>query len=267
MVLEIFYALLDSIFLVFQTLEENINTSAPMGILLLGVITGLRHAIEADHIAAVSMLIASDEKKKLRRAPILGALWGLGHTASLFAAGLIVLILAINIPEKVSNTLEFGVGVMLVYLAITTLTGFNIGKFVKGLLHHDKIHSHPHSHKKYDIIHTHEHNHYHYEKEHQHGHKALLVGMIHGLAGSGALMLIVLSTIDSIPFGLAYITIFGAGSILGMMALSTIVGLPFAKAKRSAKLNFVLKYVAGVTTLMIGGWLMYELGVVEQIFL
>jgi ABC-type nickel/cobalt efflux system permease component RcnA len=156
---------------------------------------------------------------------------------------------------------------MLVYLAITTLTGFNIGKFVKGLLHYDKIHSHPHSHKEYDIIHTHEHNHYHYEKEHEHGHKALLIGMIHGLAGSGALMLIVLSTIDSIPFGLAYITIFGAGSILSMMALSTIVGLPFAKAKRSAKLNFVLKYAAGVTTLLIGGWLIYELGVVEQIFL
>jgi ABC-type nickel/cobalt efflux system permease component RcnA len=213
------------------------------------------------------MLIASDEKKKLRQAPVLGALWGLGHTASLFAAGLIVLILAINIPEKVSNTLEFGVGVMLVYLAITTLTGFNIGKFVKGLLHHDKTHSHPHSHKEYDVIHTHEHNHYHYEKEHQHGHKALLVGMIHGMAGSGALMLVVLSTIGSIPLGLAYITIFGAGSILSMMALSTIIGLPFAKAKRSAKLNFVLKYVAGVTTLMIGGWLMYELGVVEEIFL
>ena len=86
MVLEIFYALLDSIFLVFQTLEKNINTSAPMVILLLGVIIGLRHAIEADYIVAVSMLIASDEKKKLRPAPILGALWGLGHTSSLFAA-------------------------------------------------------------------------------------------------------------------------------------------------------------------------------------
>ena len=267
MVLETFHALFYPVYFVFQTIEESINTAAPIGILLLGILTGFRHSIEADHIAAVSMIIASDDKNKLKRAPILGALWGLGHTTSLFAAGLIVLILAVNIPEKVSNTLEFGVGVMLVYLAITTLTGFKIGKFVKGLLHHDEIHSHPHVHQEYDVIHTHEHNHYHDEKEHQHGHKALIVGMIHGMAGSGALMLVVLSTINSIPLGLAYITLFSVGSILGMMALSTIIGLPFAKAKRSAKLNFVLKYVAGVTTLIIGGWLIYELGVVEEIFL
>ena len=250
----------------FQTLEKNVITLGPTGILLLGVLTGLRHSMDADHIAAVSMLIAFGDKKKLRRAPILGALWGLGHTASLFAAGVIVLILAINIPEKVSNTLEFCVGVMLVYVAITTITGFNISKFVKGLLYHDVRHSHPHSHKEYDVIHTHEHDHHHYDKEHQHGHKALIIGIVHGLAGSGALMLLVLSTIHSIPLGLAYITIFGAGSILGMMALSTIIGLPFAKTTRSAKFSVVLKYTAGVITLVIGSQIIYQVRMIQEIF-
>jgi hypothetical protein len=93
--------------------------------------------------------------------------------------------------------------------------------------------------------------------------------MIHGMAGSGALMLVVLSTINSVPLGLAYIAIFGAGYIASMAAMSALIGLPFAKAKAKArhlKLNLVLKYVAAVITLAIGAGLMYELGVVEQIF-
>jgi hypothetical protein len=216
--------------------------------------------MEADHIAAVSTIVAAGERqKRLRRAPLLGALWGLGHTASLFAAGLVVLLLAVSIPEKVSGTLEFGVGMMLVFLGVTTLTGFSIGKFLRGIFGR---HSHVHVHEDTGVVHSHDHDHH----DHRHGHKSLVVGMVHGMAGSGALMLVVLSTINSVPLGLAYIALFGAGSIASMAAMSTLIGLPFAKA-RHLKLNLLLKYVAAFITLAIGAGLIYELGIVQQVFL
>jgi hypothetical protein len=246
----------------FAPLEGNISAAAPAGLLLLGLITGLRHSMEADHIAALSTLVATD-KNRLGRATQLGILWGVGHTATLFVAGLIVLLLAVGIPEKVSGTLEFGVGMMLVFLGATTLTGFNVGKFLRGIVgRRDHTHAHVHVHNDTGVVHSHEHDHH----DHQHGHKSLIVGMVHGMAGSGALMLVVLSAINSVPLGLAYIAIFGAGSIASMAAMSALIGLPFAKAGH-AKLSLALRYVSAVVTLAIGAGLMYELGVVEQIFL
>ncbi|HEU4606423.1 MAG TPA: hypothetical protein VFS46_09320 [Nitrososphaera sp.] len=246
----------------FAPLEGNISAAAPAGLLLLGLITGLRHSMEADHVAAVST-IAATGKSKLSRAPLLGLLWGVGHMATLFVAGLIVLLLAISIPERISGTLEFGVGMMLVFLGATTLTGFNAGKFLRGMIRRSNTHAHVHVHKDTGVVHSHDHGHH---QDHRHGHKSLIVGMIHGMAGSGALMLVVLSTINSVPLGLAYIAIFGAGSIASMAAMSALISLPFARAGHP-KFSLVLRYVAAVITLAIGAGLMYELGVVEQIFL
>lgn len=244
----------------FAPLEAGINDVTPTGVLLLGLVIGLRHAMEADHVAAVSTIVASSDKK-LRRAPILGALWGLGHTTTLFVAGLAVLLLAVSIPEKVTGTLEFGVGMMLVFLGATTLTGFKVGRFVRGIFGR-KTHKHLHVHEETGVTHSHEHDHH----DHKHGHKSLIVGMIHGMAGSGALMLAVLTTINSIPLGLAYIAIFGAGSMASMAATSALIGLPFSKA-RHLKLSLVLRYTAAVIALAIGASLIYELGIVEQVFL
>lgn len=258
--MEIFDVMLGPIFAAFQAAESSIDTAAPTGILLLGLLTGLRHSIEADHVAAVSTMVASGGRK-LRSAPLLGTLWGLGHTATLFAAGLLVLLLAVNIPEKVSGRLEFGVGIMLVFLAVTTLTGFSAGRFFRGLGKHG--HSHPHAHPEHGLVHTHEHGH---EGEHHHGHKSIIVGMIHGMAGSGALMLVVLSTIQSVPLGLAYIAIFGAGSIASMAGVSTLIGLPFAKARNFARTALALRYASAIVAFVIGAGMMYELGFVEQVF-
>jgi hypothetical protein len=127
----------------------------------------------------------------------------------------IVLLLAVSIPEKVSGTLEFGVGIMLMFLGATTLTGFNVGRFLRGIVGRGEKHAHVHVHEDTGIVHSHDHNHHH---DHRHRHKSMIVGMIHGMAGSAALMLVVLSTISSVPLGLAYIAIFGAGSIAGMAA-------------------------------------------------
>src|SRR4029079_3251753 len=164
--------------MVFAPLEGNINAATPAGLLLLGLVIGLRHSMEADHVAAVSTIVAGTSKSKFR-APMLGALWGLGHTASLFVAGLVILLLAISIPQKVSNTLEFGVGIMLVFLGATTLTGFNAGKLLRGITGRGQ-HKHIHVHDDTGVMHSHEHDHH----DHRHGHKSLLVGMVHGMAGS-----------------------------------------------------------------------------------
>jgi high-affinity nickel permease len=248
----------------FNTVESNINVAAPTGILLLGLVTGLRHSIEADHVAAVLSVVASN-RKNIKRASMLGAIWGLGHTTSLFVAGLVVLLLAVNISDTISNRLEFGVGIMLLFLGVTTFTGWSIGKFFKGLRHrksssssHDHIHHH-----QGNVVHSHRHVH---DDEHGHGHKSLIIGMIHGMAGSGALLLIVLSTINSIPLGLAYIAIFGAGSIGGMAGISTLMGIPFVKLSNSAKISMALRYAAAITTLAIGAGLIYDLVWIDQIF-
>lgn len=245
----------------FNIVQSNINVAAPTGILLLGLVTGLRHSMEADHIAAVLSVLASNHKN-IKRASMLGAIWGLGHTISLFVAGLVVLLFAVNISETISSRLEFGVGIMLLFLGFTTLTGWSIGKFFKGLRHKTSSHKHIHYHES-NIVHSHGHIH---DNEHKHGHKSLIIGMVHGMAGSGALLLIVLSTINSIPLGLAYIAIFGAGSIGGMAAVSTLMGIPFVKLSNSAKISIALRYAAAITTLAIGAGLIYDLVWIDQIF-
>ena len=157
--------------------------------------------------------------------------------------------------------MEFGVGLMLVFLAVTTITGWNLGRLFKGMRGRREEHSHIHSHQNF--VHAHSHTH---EGGHYHSHRSLVVGIIHGLAGSGALMLVVLSTIQSVPLGIAYIAIFGVGSIAGMAGISTLMGIPFAKFGNSLRLKLALRYVAGIVTLLIGVGLMYEMVAVEQIF-
>ena len=123
------------------------------------------------------------------------------------------------------------------FLGVTTITGWSIGKFFKGLRDQKSSHKHIHHHRGRCSFHGHVH-----DAEHGHGHKSLIVGMVHGIAGSGALLLIVLSTINSIPLGLAYIAIFGAGSIGGMAGISTLMGIPFVKLSNSAKISLALRY-------------------------
>jgi ABC-type nickel/cobalt efflux system permease component RcnA len=247
----------------FNIVQSNINVAAPTGILFLGLVTGLRHSMEADHVAAVLSVVASNHKN-IKRASMLGAIWGVGHTTSLFIAGLLVLLLAVNISsETVSSRLEFGVGIMLLVLGVTTFTGWSIGNFLKGLLHQKSSHKHIHHHSHSNVVHSHGHVH---DAEHGHGHKSLIVGMVHGMAGSGALLLIVLSTINSIPLGLAYIAIFGAGSIGGMAGISALIGIPFVKLANSAKVSLLLRYAAAITTLAIGAGMMYDLVWIDQIF-
>ncbi len=239
----------------------NLSSITPSLLLTFGFVTGLQHAMEADHVVAVTTLVSRN--KKLSKASVLGVLWGFGHTLTLFIAGLAVLLLAISIPEKLALSLEFGVGIMLIVLGLSVIRGTRRRGLRDLFTMFTARHMHPHTHG--DRIHVHPHSH---DGEHDHSHKSIIVGMVHGLAGSGALMLVVLSTVDSVVTGLGYIAIFGIGSIVGMFAVSTVIGLPFVfTAKRFDRLNKSIRIIASMVSVGLGVSIMYEIGVIEQLFI
>src|SRR5258705_5309923 len=208
----------------------------------LGLILGIKHALDADHLIAVSTIVS--EHQSLKWASLIGAFWGLGHTATLFVVGLLVIVLRLTIPPRLALGLEFLVAVMLVVLGVRILwRSFRA----------EKIHLHPHNHSPERHAHFHVHGEPGEREEvHSHPHpfkamrKPFFVGMVHGLAGSAALMLLVLTTIPSPLAGLLYIVIFGFGSVGGMLILSSLIGLPFIlTAQRFTALNRWIRLTAG----------------------
>lgn len=226
----------------------------------LGLILGIKHALDADHVIAVSTIVS--EHRSLKWASLIGAFWGLGHTVTLFAVGLLVIGLRLTIPPRVALGLEFLVALMLVILGASILWR-SFGP--------EKLHLHAHAHNP--ETHAHFHLHGSREEDHGHGHpfnsmrKPFLVGMVHGLAGSAALMLLVLTTIPSPLAGLAYILIFGFGSVGGMLILSSLVGLPFIlTARRFTALNLWIRVVAGAASVAFGVFLGWEIGFQQGLF-
>ena len=218
-------------------------------VLLIGFVLGLRHATEADHLAAVSTIVS--EKKNLFTASIVGGLWGVGHTISLFAVGLIVIFLKLQISPAIEAKLEACVGLMLVILGVNAL---------RKLYQSEKIHAHTHEHDGHAHIHIHTHKDESAEaSHHRFSPRSVVIGMVHGLAGSAALMLLVVPTIQSPPLALLYILVFGVGSIGGMMVMSLLIGLPFHfTANRFNVLNKGIRLCAGVFSLLLGGSIIYE---------
>lgn len=245
----------------FDPFMGDLSSISPGLFLAFGFAIGLLHAMEGDHMAAVATLVSKN--RKLSKASLLGAFWGLGHILTLFGAGLAVLLLAINIPEKLALGLEFGVGIMLIVLGLSVIRTVKSNRFIDSFFAvFSRKHVHPHEHG--DKIHVHQHSH---DREHSHSHKSIIIGMVHGLAGSGALMLVVLSTVDSVMDGLVYIVLFGIGSIVGMLAISTAIGLPFVlTAGKFANLNRYIRAGAATVSILLGLSIMYEVGLVEELF-
>jgi ABC-type nickel/cobalt efflux system permease component RcnA len=227
-----------------------------ISMLLFGFALGLKHAIEADHIAAVSTIVS--EHASIVRSTFVGAFWGIGHTISLLVAGALIVFLHLEVSSKMSRLLEFGVGIMLIALG-----GNALRKIIKG----GRFHMHVHSHG--GRLHAHPHVHddrQHDNRSNHHGlnlhRRPLIVGMIHGLAGSGALMLLVLSTIRQPLMALGYVVVFGLGSTGGMMVMSALVGLPaILTAQRFARANIILRAVAAGFSVVLGCVITYQLGV------
>lgn len=210
----------------------------------LGFLLGLTHALDADHVAAVGTLVS--ETAGLRRSSLLGASWGLGHSASLLAAGLLVLGLRVAIPPRFSAVAEFAVGLMLVGLG---------ARAIWSVLRERCLHWHLHDHGGVRHLHLHDHG----PAGHDHVHpfplqrRPFLIGCLHGLAGSGPLTLFVLGTLPSPLAGLAYLALFSLGSIAGMSLLSGLLSLPMAYAlQRGAAFAGQVRMLAGGISLVLG---------------
>jgi len=192
------------------------------GTLALGFVLGLKHALDADHLVAVSTIVGRE--KSVWKSSLVGAVWGMGHTASLFVAAVAVILLRLTISPRAAATMEFGVGLMLIGL------GFDlVRRVVRGEI---AVHSHAHAGGN---AHLHMHAFGEAGRDTEHagvGRRPFFIGLVHGLAGSAALMLFVLTTITSPWLGVVYVLIFGGGTIGGMLVMSTILGLPFALANR-----------------------------------
>lgn len=215
----------------------------------LGFMLGMQHALEADHIAAVSSIAArrshvSDIVKH-------GLTWGLGHTITLFLFAGVALVLGRSIPEHIERPLETAVGVMLV----------GLGAHVLWRLWRDRIHFHQHRHDD-GTRHIHVHSHAgeavsHGKSPHEHRHgfrwRSLLVGLMHGMAGSAALLVLAVSQATDPVQGLLYVLLFGIGSMIGMGILSTVIALPIAaSAKFLTWANRGLQIAVGIITIAIG---------------
>ena len=246
---------------------ENSSTLSLFAILGIGLVFGLKHATEVDHVVAVSTIVS--RHKNVFRSAFVGALWGAGHTLSLMAVAVIVLWFRIAIPERISGWLEFGVALMIIGLGVSALW--------RALRKSGQFHVHQHSHD--GVAHTHVHFH---ENETQHapaaqtshshrvsrvGVKPVLVGMMHGLAGSGALTLLVLTQISSAWVGLLYVLTFGFGSIAGMLLMSGLIGLPFALTSRKlTNAHQGLQTLAAILSICFGIWYAYKVGAAVLLF-
>jgi high-affinity nickel permease len=221
--------------------------------LLLGFLIGLKHALEVDHVAAVASL--ASKATSVREGLTLGFSWGLGHTITLFIFSSIVLILDTLISAQLALTLEFFVGCMLVFMG-----GAIIKEIVK-----KRIHLHMHNHSD-GTTHLHFHSHAQDNVEHQHTQqfsiRALLVGMMHGMAGSAALIVLTLDSVSSIKTRLVYIFLFGVGSVIGMTLLSLLMIIPLRHSEYAANLTYQgLQVFIGLVTLFLGMIIIYETSV------
>ena len=226
-------------------------TDVILSILSLGFLMGMRHALEADHVAAVASI--ASHRQGIRAISRHGVFWGLGHTLTLLLVGGTAILLKVAIGDRLATALEFTVGIMLTILGIHVLW----------CLLRDQVHYHAHSHNDGEI-HLHAHSHRsdplpHEQSLHDHTHpegipwRTLLVGLMHGMAGSAALVVLTAAALDSPLWGVAYILLFGLGSIVGMAALSAVIALPLTYTARSlTRANRALQLTIGIATIAIG---------------
>ena|SRR2546421_1468681 len=223
-----------------------------LSLLSLGFLLGLKHALDADHVAAI--LTIATENRTFWRSSLIGFCWGVGHTVILLVVGTAVLLFKLTIPSAWAKLFEVAVGVMLVGLGLS----------VAFALWRERVHLHAHRHnhgEQHRHLHSHSHGAHH---DHLHRfrleYKSLAVGMVHGLAGSAALLLLVLAAVPSLGVGLVYILVFGAGSILGMVFLATAMSIPFAmSAERTARVHQTLRAAAALFSIVLGSTILFEL--------
>jgi high-affinity nickel-transport protein len=244
-----------------------------------GFLLGMRHATDADHVIAVTTIL--NRSRRFVDATVIGAIWGMGHTVTVVVVGMLIIVFGIVIPPAVGLGMEFAVALMLIALGILNLTGTMrrlTERFTPPAPLHGHAHEHRHAHEPGDDPHAHGH-------AHLHGHgsdpgllstfgwfqlgRPLAVGLVHGLAGSAAVALLVLTDLAINDRGQAmiYLVIFCAGVAAGMAILTTFIGLPFlVSSARSDRINRWLTIGSGVLSLAFGLYLAYQIGIVDGLF-
>lgn len=255
-----------------------------LSIIAIGFFLGMRHATDPDHVIAVTTIV--HQHRKASRAALVGVVWGLGHTITIFVVGAAIILFNLVIPARVGLTMELCVGVMLIVLGTWNLAGFMRSVPVTALPNHsdELVHSHVHSHG--DYIHSHAHGH----TPGTHSHTAsqtplawmdrtlgrlgvyqflrpLIIGIIHGLAGSAAVALLVLTTIQTPTWAIAYLLVFGVGTIAGMMLITMSIASTFrVVGDRFQALGSRLAMISGVVSVAFGLFIAYDICIVQGLF-
>ena len=239
-----------------------------------GFLLGMRHATDADHVIAVTTIL--NRSRRFLDTTLIGALWGLGHTITVVIVGVLIIGFNVVIPPAVGLAMEFAVALMLIGLGILNLTG-GLRSLTERLTPPAPMHSHDHAHAGANGAHAHLHGHGSNERLAGRGVVAtfgwyqlirpVAVGLVHGLAGSAAVALLVLATIQDTGTALAYLVIFCIGVAAGMAILTTVIGLPFMlSSTKSVQINRWLTIGSGVLSLAFGLLLAYEIGIVGGLF-
>jgi len=256
-----------------------------LSILAVGFFLGMRHATDPDHVIAVTTIV-SNQRNSLRAA-LIGAFWGVGHTLTIFVVGAGIILFNLVIPMRLGLSMELSVAVMLIVLGLMNVAGF-LRSMPGGSIHpHDGeevIHSHPHSHGEY--VHNHPHAHDPGTHPHAPDHTPLawldrvfgriglyqylrpfVVGVVHGLAGSAAVALLVLTTIRNVHWAIAYLLIFGVGTIAGMMLITMSIASAFTMVgKGRQKFSRRLALASGLLSVCFGLFVAYQICFVNGLF-
>ncbi len=217
----------------------------------VGFLLGLRHALDTDHLVAVSTVLAN--RPSFLASGAIGLYWGVGHTFMLLLVGSVVLFWGIHIPEELEFIAESGVGVLLIVL----------GGMLALKLYRERWHVHSHHHDGEPHVHFHRHQ---QQENHRHRHwiaesiRPFCIGMAHGLAGSAALMLMILATTTDVATGLLMILVFGLGSIVGMMVIGITISLPVIWSRSISRRLFVgLQIFSSIASVLVGVWMLMKL--------
>ncbi|MGA8214223.1 MAG: high-affinity nickel-transport family protein [Candidatus Sulfotelmatobacter sp.] len=255
-----------------------------LSILAVGFFLGMRHATDPDHVIAVTTIVSN--QRNTTRAALIGAFWGVGHTVTIFVVGAGIILFNLVIPVRVGLSMELSVAVMLIILGLINVAGFlrSMPGSIQNRDGQEVIHSHPHSHGNYVQNHPHAHE----PEVHPHSPdqtplawldrvfgriglyqylRPFVVGVVHGLAGSAAVALLVLTTIRNVRWAVAYLLIFGVGTIAGMMLITMSLASAFTMVGRGRqKFSRRLALASGLLSLCFGLFVAYHICFVNGLF-
>jgi high-affinity nickel-transport protein len=256
-----------------------------LSILAVGFFLGMRHATDPDHVIAVTTIVTN--QRSSLRAAFIGAFWGVGHTVTIFVVGAGIILFNLVIPVRLGLSMELSVAVMLIILGFLNIAGFLRSMPSQSMRNGGDeaiVHSHPHSHG--DYVHTHSHDHVPSANSHSRDHAPLawmdrvfgrsnlylylrpfVIGVVHGLAGSAAVALLVLTTIRNLHWAIAYLLIFGVGTIAGMMLITMSIASAFTLVgKGRQKFSRRLALASGLLSLGFGLFVAYQICFVNGLF-